>query len=61
MNNIEEISAEEVDTAFHLRKYLGAGLFESVYEVVLAKVLKKIVAFTASHLHVDQKNVRTEI
>ncbi|MFH0785903.1 MAG: GxxExxY protein [Pseudomonadota bacterium] len=39
MKNIEEISAEVVDTAFHLHKDLGPGLLESVYEVVLAKML----------------------
>lgn len=41
MKNIEEISAEVVDAAFHMHKDLGPGLLESVYEVVLAKVLEK--------------------
>jgi iron complex transport system substrate-binding protein len=40
MKNIEEISAEVVDTAFHLHKDLGPGLLESVYEVVLAKMIE---------------------
>ncbi|KJR96983.1 MAG: Fe3+ hydroxamate ABC transporter substrate-binding protein [Desulfobulbaceae bacterium BRH_c16a] len=40
MKNIEEISAEVVDAAFHLHKDLGPGLLESVYEVVLAKILE---------------------
>jgi len=40
MKNIEEISAEVVDAAFHLHKDLGPGLLESVYEVVLAKTLE---------------------
>lgn len=39
--NVEEISAEVVDAAFHLHKNLGPGLLESVYEVVLAKALEK--------------------
>ncbi len=38
--NIEELSAEIVDAAFHLHKDLGPGLLESVYEVVLAKALE---------------------
>lgn len=40
MKNIEDISAEVVDTALHLHKNLGPGLLESVYEVVLAKMLE---------------------
>lgn len=40
MKNIEEISAEVVDAAFHLHRDLGPGLLESVYEVVLAKLLE---------------------
>ncbi len=38
---VEELSAEVVDTAFHLHKDLGPGLLESVYETVLAKMLGK--------------------
>ena len=41
MKNVEEISAEVVDAAFHLHKDLGPGLLESVYEVVLAKLLEQ--------------------
>ena len=41
MKNVEEISAEVVDAAFHLHKDLGPGLLESVYEVVLAKMLEQ--------------------
>jgi GxxExxY protein len=41
MKNIEELSAEVVDAAFHLHKDLGPGLLESVYEVVLAKMLEQ--------------------
>ena len=41
MKNVEEISAEVVDAAFHLHKDLGPGLLESVYEIVLAKLLEQ--------------------
>lgn len=41
MRNIEEITAEVVDTAFHLHKKLGPGLFETVYEVVLNRLLEQ--------------------
>jgi vacuolar-type H+-ATPase catalytic subunit A/Vma1 len=37
MKNVEELSAEVVDTAFHLHKDLGPGLLESVYEIVPAR------------------------
>lgn len=37
--NAEELSAVVVDAAFHLHRDLGPGLLESVYEVVLAKML----------------------
>jgi len=40
MKNVEELSSEVVDAAFHLHKDLGPGLLESVYEVVLARSLK---------------------
>ena len=39
--NAEEVSAVVVDAAFHLHKDLGPGLLESVYEVVLARVLER--------------------
>lgn len=38
--NVEELSAEVVDAAFHLHKDLGPGLLESVYDVILAKLLE---------------------
>lgn len=38
--NVEELSAIVVDTAYHLHYELGPGLLESVYEVVLAKMLE---------------------
>ncbi|MDY0040408.1 MAG: GxxExxY protein [Desulforhabdus sp.] len=41
MKNIEELSAEVVDAAYHLHRDLGPGLLESVYEVVLAGMLEK--------------------
>ena len=36
-----EIAKEVVDAAFHIHTKLGPGLLESVYEVVLAAVLRK--------------------
>jgi GxxExxY protein len=39
--NVEEASAAVVDAAFHLHRELGPGLLESVYEVVLARMLEK--------------------
>lgn len=35
----EEVAAIIVDCAFHLHRDLGPGLLETVYEVVLAKLL----------------------
>ncbi|MBZ5553984.1 MAG: GxxExxY protein [Acidobacteriia bacterium] len=40
MKNIEGVSSEIVDAAFHLHKDLGPGLLESVYEAVLARLLE---------------------
>ena len=37
--NEEEIGAIIVDTAVYIHKKLGSGLLESVYEVVLSKLL----------------------
>ena len=37
--NVEQVSAIIVDTAFHLHQDLGPGLLESVYEVILARLL----------------------
>jgi iron complex transport system substrate-binding protein len=39
--NIEALSAEVVDAAYHLHLDLGPGLLESVYEVVLKRVLEQ--------------------
>jgi iron complex transport system substrate-binding protein len=39
--NIEVLSAEVVDAAYHLHLDLGPGLLESVYEVVLKRVLEQ--------------------
>jgi hypothetical protein len=39
--NVEEVSSVVVDTAFHLHRDLGPGLFESVYEDVLARMLEE--------------------
>ena len=38
--NVEELSAIVVDCAFKLHVELGPGLLESVYEVILAKMLQ---------------------
>lgn len=38
--NVEELSAEVVDAAFHLHCDLGPGLLESVYEAILAGLLR---------------------
>lgn len=39
--NVEELSAIVVNTAYHLHVDLGPGLLESVYEVVMAKLLRE--------------------
>ena len=36
-----EIGTIIVDTAFHLHKNMGPGLLESVYEVILMKLLSE--------------------
>lgn len=41
MKNVEQLSAEVVDAAFHLHKDIGPGLLETVYEIVLSKVLEQ--------------------
>lgn len=38
---VEELAAVVVDAAFHLHTDLGPGLFESVYETVLSKMLEE--------------------
>ncbi|RMH28889.1 MAG: GxxExxY protein [Candidatus Hydrogenedentota bacterium] len=61
--NAEEASAVVVDTAYRLHKDLGPGLLESVYEVVLERLLRqaglqverqKIVAFDYAGMHFDE-------
>ncbi len=39
--NVEEVSAVVVDAAFQLHKDLGPGLLETVYEVILARMLSQ--------------------
>jgi iron complex transport system substrate-binding protein len=39
--NLEELTAIVVDTAYHLHVDLGPGLLESVYEAVMAKLLRE--------------------
>lgn len=41
MLEIDDITGEIVDAAFHLHKGLGSGLLESVYEAVLARDLER--------------------
>jgi len=38
--NIEELSEVVVDAAFHLHVELGPGLLETVYEVILSRILQ---------------------
>jgi hypothetical protein len=38
---IDELAAIAVDCGFHIHKELGPGLFENVYEAVLAEALIK--------------------
>src|SRR5688572_11636474 len=61
--NVEEISAEVVDAALHLHREVGPGLLESVYEMVLARMLEdrglrverqKSVAFDVLGLHFEE-------
>ncbi|MDA8142155.1 MAG: GxxExxY protein [Desulfobacteraceae bacterium] len=40
--DIEEIASIAVDCGYRLHKELGPGLLESVYEVVLAKLIEKL-------------------
>ncbi len=50
--NVEELSAVVVDTAFHLHRDLGPGLLESVYEVILARLLQDLGLHVARQLPV---------
>jgi len=40
-SDIEEIASIVIDCAFQLHKDLGPGLLESVYEVILAKIISE--------------------
>ena len=63
MIEINRISGEIVDSAFHIHSKLGPGLLESVYEVILAKVLmqrglfverQKIIPITFEGMKFDE-------
>jgi len=63
MKELNEISGEIVDAAFHIHSTLGPGLLETVYEVVLARQLErrglsverqKIVPIEFEGLHFDE-------
>jgi iron complex transport system substrate-binding protein len=41
LKDIEGIATTVVDTAFHIHRDLGPGLLETVYEAVLAKMLRE--------------------
>ena len=41
MRDVEEITAEIIDCGYQLHRQLGPGLLESVYEVILAKMLEQ--------------------
>ncbi len=41
MRDVDEITGEIVDAAYHIHTGLGPGLLESVYEVVLSKQLER--------------------
>ena len=42
MNRIDQISANVIDQAIRIHRELGPGLFENVYEVVLAGRLERL-------------------
>jgi GxxExxY protein len=61
--NVEDISGIVVDAAFHLHREVGPGLLESVYEVVLARMLEargleverqKCVSFDIQGFHFEE-------
>jgi iron complex transport system substrate-binding protein len=41
MREIDQITAEIVDAAYHLHRRLGPGLMESVYSSLLAQLLEQ--------------------
>jgi GxxExxY protein len=55
MKELDEITADVVDSAFRIHRDLGPGLLESVYEVVLCRSLEK-----QGHLVERQRCVRFE-
>ena len=40
--DVEELARQAIDTGFHIHRELGPGLFESVYEALLALKLAEI-------------------
>jgi len=63
MKELNEISGEIVDAAYHIHSTLGPGLLETVYEVVLTRQLErrglsverqKIVPIEFEGLHFDE-------
>ncbi|HEV7587952.1 MAG TPA: GxxExxY protein [Longimicrobium sp.] len=53
MRNTNEITGEIIEVAFRLHSRLGPGLLESVYEIVLAKLLQE------RGLHVERQKAVT--
>jgi len=41
LKDIEAVAANVVDVAFHIHRDLGPGLLETVYEAVMAKMLRE--------------------
>jgi GxxExxY protein len=61
--DIETLAREAVDSAFKIHRELGSGLFESVYEAVLAKALaqkgigverQKVIPITYDGMTLDE-------
>lgn len=52
MPAVEELAATAVDSGFHIRKELGPGLLESVYETVLAQALRQHGLFVEQQLSI---------
>jgi GxxExxY protein len=59
---IEELAAVAVDCGFRLHKEIGPGLFESVYEMLLAEALRErgLSAATQVNVPLRHKNVFIE-
>lgn len=60
--NDEELSALVVDSAYHVHRGLGPGLLESVYEIVLAKVIagKGVKVLRQSIVPLEWEGLRLE-